>query len=100
MTEDYLARVKWESDHPYRTGDQHVWRDEPKWKYKRVYGTQKSGAQSISWMKWWLLVIIATAAYIIVDLDSLQADFSIYIGLGILLFEVLILFIPSSSEKS
>lgn len=51
-------------------------------------------APTIRWRLWWLLVIITTAAYIVIDLKSLQTDSRIYFGLGILGLEVLILFIP------
>jgi len=38
MTEDYLAQIKWQSEHPWYDGSNPL---EPEWKYKPVYKVNK-----------------------------------------------------------
>jgi len=63
MAEDYLARIKWEGEHPYRKG---VRPPEPDWKYRPVYSRNSSPSKT------WFGIVLLFALIVVAGLAIFQ----------------------------
>ena len=88
MTEDYLARIKWESDHPYMADGSRP--DIPDWKYKPVYKVNKPTPTARLILTLVAVIGLIAAAYLLLKLSDERPGVGIVAV--IILFSVALIF--------
>lgn len=83
MTEDYLAQVEWDNNHPLDRRGRPSWRYQPKSKYRRVYRISGKGTPLLVEMIW-CIAVTATLVFLLYQILGRYSGSSFFGGIAVL----------------